>query len=140
MIHGTENESIKIIEIDMKQRSTEEIAREAAMQIIKAVDMIALERKKKEVNGIWDKEQEGTWGLGGWWTEELLTRQQTLQALTINGARQLFLEEERGSIKEGKYADFLLIDQDVLTCDVGKIRDTKVVNTYFEGKRVYPAE
>ena len=91
------------------------------------------------VNGIWDKEQEGTWGLGGWWTEELLTRQQTLQALTINGARQLFLEEERGSIKEGKYADFLLIDQDVLTCDVGKIRDTKVVSTFFEGKNVYRA-
>ena len=51
MIHGTENENIKIIEIDMKQRSTEEIARDAAMQIIKAVDMIALERKKKEGNG-----------------------------------------------------------------------------------------
>ena len=92
------------------------------------------------VNGIWDKEQEGKWGLGGWWIEELLTRQQALQALTINGARQLFLEEERGSIREGKYADFLLIDQDVLTCEVSKIRDTKVVNTYFEGKRVYPAE
>jgi len=40
-----------------------------------------------------------------WWTEECLTREQALTALTINVARQMFLENERGSIKEGKYAD-----------------------------------
>lgn len=50
MIRGTENENIKVIEVDMEQRSVEAIARDAAMQIIKAVDMIALERKKKEEN------------------------------------------------------------------------------------------
>lgn len=50
MIRSTENENIKVIEINTEQRSTEEIARDAAMQIIKAVDMIASERKKKEEN------------------------------------------------------------------------------------------
>ena len=43
-----------------------------------------------------------------WWTEELITREQALQALTINVAKQMFLENERGSISKGKYADFLL--------------------------------
>ncbi len=49
----------------------------------------------------------------------------------------MFIEEERGSIKEGKYADFLLIDKDVLTCPSDMIHETKVNATYFEGEKVY---
>jgi hypothetical protein len=72
-----------------------------------------------------------------WWTEELITREQALTALTINVARQMFLENERGSIKEGKYADFLLVTKDVLTCPVTEIHEAKPAATYFEGKKVY---
>jgi len=72
-----------------------------------------------------------------WWTEECLTREQALTALTINVARQMFLENERGSVKEGKYADFLLVNKDVLTCPVTEIHEAKPVATYFEGKKVY---
>ena len=73
-----------------------------------------------------------------WWTEELLTREQVLTALTINVAKQMFIEEERGSISAGKYADFLLVDKDVLTCPVTEIHNAKPAATYFEGKKVYP--
>ena len=73
-----------------------------------------------------------------WWTEELLTREQVLTALTINVAKQMFIEEERGSISKGKYADFLLLNQDVLTCPVTEIHNAKPAATYFEGKKVYP--
>ena len=72
-----------------------------------------------------------------WWTEECLTREQALTALTINVARQMFLENERGSIKEGKYADFLLLNKDVLTCPVTEIHEAKPAATYFEGKKVF---
>ncbi|MBQ7478454.1 MAG: amidohydrolase family protein [Selenomonadaceae bacterium] len=72
-----------------------------------------------------------------WWTEELLTREQALNALTINVAKQMFLEEERGSIKPGKYADFLLVNKDVLTCPVTEIHTAKPAATYFEGKKVF---
>ena len=72
-----------------------------------------------------------------WWTEECLTREQALTALTINVARQMFLENERGSVKEGKYADFLLVNKDVLTCPVTEIHEAKPAATYFEGKKVY---
>ena len=72
-----------------------------------------------------------------WWTEELLTREQALTALTINVAKQMFIENERGSISEGKYADFLLVDKDVLTCPVTEIHTAKPAATYFEGKTVY---
>ena len=73
-----------------------------------------------------------------WWTEECLTREQALQALTINVARQMFLEDERGSIKTGKYADFLLLTKDVLDCPVTEIHEAKPTATYFEGKKVFP--
>ena len=72
-----------------------------------------------------------------WWTEELLTREQALTALTINVAKQMFIENERGSIKNGKYADFLLVTKDVLSCSVTEIHDAKPAATYFEGKKVF---
>jgi predicted amidohydrolase YtcJ len=74
-----------------------------------------------------------------WWPEELITREQALIALTIACAKQMFIEEERGSIREGKYADFLLVDKDVLTCPVEQIHEARPQATYFEGKKVYSA-
>lgn len=77
-------------------------------------------------------------GIGkAWWTEELITREQALQALTINVAKQMFLENERGSISEGKFADFLLVDKDVLTYPKTEIHTAKPYATYFEGKKVF---
>ena len=72
-----------------------------------------------------------------WWTEELITREQAITALTINVAKQMFLENERGSINTGKYADFLLVNKDVLTCPEKEIHEAKPVATYFEGKKVF---
>lgn len=73
-----------------------------------------------------------------WCPEENITRQQALQAMTYNGAWQLGLEKERGSIEAGKYADFIILDQDVLTCPTTDIHSTKVLSTFFEGEQVYP--
>ena len=72
-----------------------------------------------------------------WWPEELVTREQALTAMTIGCAKQMFIEDERGSVKAGKYADFLLVDKDILTCPVKEIHTTKPEATYFEGKRVF---
>ena len=84
------------------------------------------------VTGVYQPEQAKPW-----WTEELLTREQALTALTINVARQMFLENERGSVSVGKYADFLLVTKDVLTCPVTEIHEAKPAATYFEGKKVF---
>ncbi|WP_366072251.1 amidohydrolase family protein [uncultured Anaerovibrio sp.] len=67
----------------------------------------------------------------------MVPREQALTAMTINCAKQMFLENERGSIKAGKYADFLLVDKDVLTCPVKEIHEAKPTATYFEGKKVF---
>ena len=75
-------------------------------------------------------------------TNELLTIEEGLKALTINGAWQLGLEKERGSIKVGKYADFVILDKNILAYkkeQYNTIGDTKVLNTYFEGENVYSA-
>ena len=75
-----------------------------------------------------------------WWPEELATREQALNAMTIGCARQMFIENERGSIKPGKYADFLLLNKDVLTCPVMEIHSAKPTATYFEGEKVFTAQ
>ncbi len=72
-----------------------------------------------------------------WWPEELITREQAIVALTINVAKQMLIDNERGSIKAGKYADFLLVDKDVLSCPETEIHEAKPSATYFEGKKVY---
>ena len=64
-------------------------------------------------------------------TNELITVEQAFQALTLNGAWQMGLEKERGSIAVGKWADFVLTDQDVFTCAKTDIGKTKVVSTWF---------
>ena len=72
-----------------------------------------------------------------WWPEEHLTREQALASLTINIAKQMLIEKERGSISEGKYADFLLVDKDVLSCPETEIHEAKPEATFFEGKKVF---
>lgn len=72
-----------------------------------------------------------------WWPEERLTREQAITSLTINIAKQMLIEKERGSISEGKYADFLLVDKDVLSCPETEIHEAKPAATYFEGKKVF---
>ena len=67
----------------------------------------------------------------------LLTREQAIASLTINIAKQMLIEDERGSVSEGKYADFLLVNKNVLSCPVDQIHEAKPAATYFEGKKVY---
>ncbi|MCQ2336479.1 MAG: amidohydrolase family protein [Paludibacteraceae bacterium] len=73
-----------------------------------------------------------------WDKDEIINRYQFLQAATYNGAWELHLEKERGSIKEGKYADFVILDKNILTCDVQMLQNVQVLYTFFEGNEVYP--
>ncbi len=66
-----------------------------------------------------------------------LTVQQALKAYTINGARQMMIDDITGSLKAGKYADFIVIDRDITKINPNDIADTKVEQTYFRGELVH---
>jgi len=69
--------------------------------------------------------------------EEALTRKQAIKFYTINNARLMFLEDRIGSLEEGKQADFVVIDRDLLTCPEDDIKNTRALATYLDGKRVF---
>ena len=79
----------------------------------------------------------GHWLEGALHPEEALTREQMLRMYTINNAYLLFKEKQVGSLENGKFADFIIVDTDVLTCPAEKIADTKVLQTYLAGKMVF---
>jgi predicted amidohydrolase YtcJ len=71
--------------------------------------------------------------------EQALTREQAIRLYTTNNAWLLFKEHQVGSLEPGKFADFVVIDTDVLTCPPEQIEKTKVLRTYLAGKVVYKA-
>lgn len=74
---------------------------------------------------------------------ELLSIREVLNCLTIDGARQLGIDDRCGSIKVGKNADFIIMDTDFLDysgADLRTIHNTKIQSVYFEGKEVYKAK
>ncbi len=68
---------------------------------------------------------------------EELTVEEALDVLTINGAYQMGIEKERGSIEKGKYADFLFISKDLTSIPKNEIHTAEISNVYFEGNEVY---
>jgi len=68
---------------------------------------------------------------------ERLTPYEALKTFTIWGARQHFEENSKGSLKEGKLADLVILDQNPLKIDPMKIKDIKVTETIKGGKTVY---
>lgn len=77
---------------------------------------------------------------GGFHPEQRLTREEALRAFTIDAAYAAFWEERVGSLEYGKLADFVILDRDVMTCDVEEIPETKVLKTYSFGELVYEAK
>jgi predicted amidohydrolase YtcJ len=69
--------------------------------------------------------------------EESLTRAQAIRFYTINNAHLLFLEDRIGSLEEGKQADFIIIDRDLLECPEDQISQTRVLAAYLDGKRIF---
>lgn len=77
------------------------------------------------------------WPADGFQTENALTRQQAVRGMTIWAAKSNFEENEKGSIEKGKFADFVLLDNDLLTSSFELILKTKVVITILNGEVVY---
>ena len=74
---------------------------------------------------------------GGLNPEERLDVETMLIAYTRHAAQAIGLAREIGTLTAGKQADFIVVDRDVLEVDVESLRQTKVLETFFAGKKVY---
>ena len=72
----------------------------------------------------------------GFEIENSLSREETLKGMTIWAAYANFEEEEKGSIEAGKFADFLILDRDIMEVNIEDVPDTKVLKTYMDGELV----
>jgi len=68
---------------------------------------------------------------------EGLTREETLKGITIWAAIASFEDENRGSIEVGKFADLVLLDRDIMTCEEDDILSTEILQTWNGGELVY---
>jgi predicted amidohydrolase YtcJ len=77
---------------------------------------------------------------GGWYPEQKMTRQEALQSMTVWPAYAGFQESVMGSITPGKYADFVILDRDIMQVRENEILSTRVLSTWMGGKQVYAAQ
>lgn len=66
-----------------------------------------------------------------------LSIMEAIKALTINAAYQYFEEDEKGSIEQGKFADFVILDRNPLDINPSEIKEIQVLETIKEGNTIY---
>ncbi len=74
---------------------------------------------------------------GGFQMENALSREQALRGMTIWAAKANFEEDTRGSIEPGKFADFVILEKDIMKVPLTEIRAVKVVRTVVGGETMY---
>ena len=70
---------------------------------------------------------------GGFQMQNALTREEALKGMTIWAAYANFEEQEKGSIESGKFADFIILDKDIMEVPVQDIPNIKVQHTFIDG-------
>ena len=73
----------------------------------------------------------------GFQFQNALSREETLKGMTIWAAYLNFEEREKGSIEKNKFADFIIVDRDIMKVDIKKAANTTVLKTYLSGELVY---
>lgn len=56
-----------------------------------------------------------------------------IKAMTINAAWQIHMEDKIGSLKKGKYADFVILERNPLQTPINQIQDIKILRTVVNG-------
>lgn len=73
----------------------------------------------------------------GWIPEQKITVEEALKAYTVNAAYATFEDTLKGSLQNGKLADFVILEKDITKVDPVTIKDVKVVATFVGGTEVY---
>lgn len=77
------------------------------------------------------------WPTQGYQMENALTREETLRGMTIWAAKSNFEEHEKGSLEKGKFADFIIMDKDLMNIPEKEILEAKVIKTFVGGEKVF---
>lgn len=77
---------------------------------------------------------------GGWHLEEALTLEQALDGFTSGVAKGAFMDGKAGVIAEGAFADWIVLDEDIMSVGKEEVRGLRVRETWVGGKRVYARE
>ena len=77
------------------------------------------------------------WPEGGWHKDEGLTREQTLRAMTSWAAKSSFEEDEKGALTPGMWADFVILDTDLMSASSEEVLETKILSTWSAGEKVF---
>src|SRR5690606_8930025 len=78
--------------------------------------------------------------VGGFQMENAITREQALRGMTIWAAFSCFQAKKRGSIERGKDADFVILDEDIMTVPNNQLRNIKTLRTVIAGETVFLRE
>jgi predicted amidohydrolase YtcJ len=73
----------------------------------------------------------------GYQMNNALTREQTLRGMTIWAAKGHFEENQKGSLEIGKVADFIILNQNLMTTEPANLLKTKVLATFLGGEKVF---
>lgn len=77
------------------------------------------------------------WPEGGWQIEEGLSREQTLRSMTSWAAKSSFEENEKGSLTPGMWADFIILDTDLMNASPKEVLNAKIESTWSAGEKVF---
>lgn len=77
---------------------------------------------------------------GGFQTENALSREDALRAMTIWAAKAAFEENEKGSLEKGKMADFIITGADLMSTPDEEIPSTRILQTWLNGEKVFEAK
>jgi len=83
------------------------------------------------------RQDDSNWPPSGWFPEQKMTREEALKSVTIWPAYAAFQETLTGSLTPGKYADFVILDRDIMTIPDADILGTRVTATYIGGRAVF---
>ncbi len=74
---------------------------------------------------------------GGYQISNALSRQDALRGMTIWAAKSNFEDLEKGSLEVGKFADFVVMDHDLMNFQEDKLLHLTVYQTFLNGEKVY---